>query len=213
MKKIILIFLTAFVVSAFVFADTAAENYLSHFESLVTDIEASAKKKDASKISAYETQKQSIDEERTKVTLSIKQRFTDWRYTSRYDTAHTELVVESKKESASEKIDEAKGTAKEKAGEVKESAGKKSDEIKTEANKKVDELEQSTKEKIDDAVDAKKDQISEKISEKAEDIGRAAKEKAEKVKEAADEKEKSANSKIGGFFDKLFGKGDKEESK
>ena len=118
MKKNFLIFLAIFAIGNFAFADTAAENYLSHFEQLVTQIEADAKNKDASNISLYKSLKATIDAERTAITLSVLQRFSDWRLTGRYDSAHSKLVANSKSSDVSAKAEDVKEKANDAAQEI-----------------------------------------------------------------------------------------------
>ena len=138
MKKFFLIFLAIFAVGNFAFADTAAENYLSHFEQLVNQIEADAKNKDASNISLYESLKTAIDAERTATTLSVLQRFSDWRLTGRYDSAHSKLVANSKSSDVSAKAEDVKEKASEALESAKESASGKIDSAKINVNSKVE---------------------------------------------------------------------------
>lgn len=210
MKKFFLIFLAIFAVGSLAFADTAAENYLSHFEQLVNSIEADAKNKDISNIALYESTKATIDAERATVTLSLLQRFSDWRLTSRYDSAHSKLVANSKTSNVSTKAEEAKEKASEALDSAKTSASEKIDSAKTEASTKAKELENLAREKIDQAIGSKTEEISGKVSAKAEELENAAKEKAGAVKEEAAEKIQSGTTKATNFLNGILNKNESE---
>lgn len=213
MKKFFLIFLAVFAIGNFAFAENAAENYLSHFEQLVNLIEADAKNKDASNISAYESLKATIDAERATVTLSLLQRFSDWRLTGRYDSAHSKLVANSKKSDVSAKAEDVKEKAGEALESAKESASEKIDSAKTNVNSKAEELENLAREKINQTIGTKTEEISGKVGTKAEELENAAKEKAEVVKDEASEKIQSGTSKLTNILNGIFGDKESENEK
>lgn len=213
MKKFFLIFLAIFAVGNFAFADTAAENYLSHFEQLVNQIEADAKNKDASNISLYESLKTAIDAERTATTLSVLQRFSDWRLTGRYDSAHSKLVANSKSSDVSAKAEDVKEKASEALESAKESASGKIDSAKINVNSKVEELENLARKKINQTIGSKTEEISGKVGTKAEELENAAKEKAEAVKDEASEKIQSGTSKLTNFLNGIFNDEESENEK
>lgn len=213
MKKFFLIFLAIFAIGNFAFADTAAENYLSHFEQLVTQIEADAKNKDASNISLYESLKTAIDAERTATTLSVLQRFSDWRLTGRYDSAHSKLVANSKSSDVSAKAEDVKEKASGAVESAKESASEKIDSAKINVNSKVEELENLARKKINQTIGSKTEEISGKVGTKAEELENAAKEKAEAVKDEASEKIQSGTSKLTNFLNGIFNDKESENEK
>ena len=213
MKKNFLIFLTIFAIGNFAFADTAAENYLSHFEQLVNQIEADAKNKDASNISLYESLKATIDAERTATTLSVLQRFSDWRLTGRYDSAYSKLVANSKSSDVSAKAEDVKEKASEVLESAKESASEKIDSAKINVNSKVEELENLARKKINQTIESKTEEISGKVGTKAEELENAAKEKAEAVKDEASEKIQSGTSKLTNFLNGIFNDEESENEK
>lgn len=213
MKKNFLIFLTIFAIGNFAFADTAAENYLSHFEQLVNQIEADAKNKDASNISLYESLKTAIDAERTATTLSVLQRFSDWRLTGRYDSAHSKLVTNSKKSDVSAKAEDVKEKASGAVESAKESASEKIDSAKINVNSKVEELENLARKKINQTIGSKTEEISGKVGTKAEKLENAAKEKAEVVKDETSEKIQSGTSKLTNFLNEIFNDKESENEK
>ena len=213
MKKKFLIFLTIFAIGNFAFADTATENYLSHFEQLVNQIEADAKNKDASNISLYESLKATIDAERTAITLSVLQRFSDWRLTGRYDSAHSKLVANSKKSDVSAKAEDVKEKASGAVESAKESASEKIDSAKINVNSKVEELENLARKKINQTIGTKTEEISGKVGTKAEKLENAAKEKVEAVKDETSEKIQSGTSKLTNFLNGIFGEKESENEK
>ena len=213
MKKNFLIFLAIFAIGNFAFADTAAENYLSHFEQLVNQIEADAKNKDASNISLYESLKTAIDAERTATTLSVLQRFSDWRLTGRYDSAHSKLVANSKKSDVYAKAEDVKEKASGAVESAKESASGKIDSAKINVNSKVEELENLARKKINQTIGTKTEEISEKVGVKSEQLENAAKEKAEAVKDEASEKIQSGTSKLTNFLNGIFNDKESENEK
>ncbi len=213
MKKFFLIFLAIFAVGNFAFADTASENYLSHFEQLVNRIEADAKNKDASNISAYESLKANIDAERATVTLSIFQRFSDWRLTGRYESAHSKLVANSKNSDISAKAEDVKEKASGALESAKESASEKIDSAKTNVNSKAEELENLAREKLNQTVGAKSEEISGKVGAKAEELENAAKKKAEVVKDEAAEKIQSGTSKLTNILNGVLNNKESEDEK
>lgn len=213
MKKKFLIFLAIFAIGNFAFADTAAENYLSHFEQLVIQIEADAKNKDASNISLYESLKATIDTERATVKLSVLQRFSDWRLTGRYDSAHSKLVANSKKSDVSAKAEDVKEKASGAVESAKESASEKIDSAKINVNSKVEELENLARKKINQTIGTKTEEISEKVGVKSEQLENAAKEKAEAVKDEASEKIQSGTSKLTNFLNGIFNDKESENEK
>lgn len=213
MKKNFLIFLAIFAIENFAFADTAAENYLSHFEQLVNQIETDAKNKDASNISLYESLRATLDAERAAVTLSILQRFSDWRLTGRYDSAHSKLVANSKSSDVSAKAEDVKEKASGAVESAKESASEKIDSAKINVNSKVEELENLARKKINQTIGTKTEEISEKVGTKAEELENAAKEKAEAVKDEASEKIQSGTSKLTNFLNGIFNDEESENEK
>lgn len=213
MKQFFLIFLAVLVVGNFAFAETAAETYLSHFEQLVTTIEADVKNKDASNISVHESSKAMIDAERATVTLSILQRFSDWRLTGRYDSAHSKLVANSNNSNVSAKAEDIKEKASEALESAKSSAGEKIDSAKINVNAKAEELENLAREKITQTIGAKTEEISEKVGAKAEELENAAKEKAGLAKDGVSEKIQSGTSKLTNLLNGVLNDTESESEK
>lgn len=192
MKKILVLFLTMFTLS-FVFAATSGEDYLSHYEALVKEIETAANQNDVSGISYFEAQKKSIDDEGKSLKLTFLQRINEWRLSERYDTALSTLQAAAAKNKASSKVDDVKdsvkgktdevlGNTKEKAdeiwGDTKEKAGKQLESAKDNLNEKLESIEKNAKDKLGDAIESKTKTASEKVKSASETA-------SEKVKGAA----------------------------
>ena len=98
--KKILALAAVLAIGALAFADEAASNYITKFTSLVTTAETCAKNNDGSKIAELEANKVQIDALRKTVTLSLTQRFSDWRLNQRYDSACQKIKAAQKSSTA-----------------------------------------------------------------------------------------------------------------
>lgn len=180
--KVLAAIFAVFAIGSITFAATAAENYLSQFETLVTNAESYAKNSDGTKLSAIETQKAAIDALRQTVTLSVTQRFKDWRLTKRYDAAHTKIKGYASstevKEQASEKVSEttsAIGSAVDKAAEnvgsvLKEGKDQAVTSVKKAGEEAVDNVKTKAKETVEGKVEDATKTVSDKIQAGTESV-------------------------------------------
>lgn len=181
--KIILTAIALLAAGTLAFADSAAEAYLDKFTSLVTTAEACAKNNETSKAPALAAQKEGIDALRKTVTLSLTQRFSDWRLTNRYDAAYTKLKAVEEKDNASEslgKVGEAIGEAAGNVGgAVKDTTTKAVKNAKESVEDTVSTVKDNTKKKVDDTVQSAKDKVDETVTGAAEKASEGIKKGAE----------------------------------
>ena len=179
--KLIAAALAVLTLGVFAFADTAAENYISKFTTLVTNAESCAKSKDGSKAATIKAQKVEIDALRKTVTLSTTQRFTDWRLTKRYESAYTKIQAAAKTSTATAetKTKASKvGSALEDAannvgGALKETGSTAVNSVKDSVSNAATSAKDNAKTKVDESVTNATNAATEKIQQGAEGITNA----------------------------------------
>lgn len=183
MKKLKLIAaaLAALTIGALAFADAAADNYLSKFTTLVTNAESWAKNNDGSKAATVAAQKKEIDALRQTVTLSLTQRFSDWRLTGRYDAAYTKIQAAAKTSAAktnasseAEKLGDAlNDAANQVGGALKETSSKAVQSVKESANQAAESAKDAAKTKADETVSETANTVAGKIQQGAQAVTNA----------------------------------------
>ena len=141
--KLVLTSIALLAAGTLAFADSAAEAYLDKFTALVTTAEACAKNNETSKAPVLAAQKESIDALRKTVTLSLIQRFSDWRLSNRYDAAYAKLKAVATKDGA-----------KESAGKVGEAIGEAAENVGGAVKEKTSEAVKNTKDAVEDTAEA-----------------------------------------------------------
>lgn len=173
--------LAVLTIGALAFADAAADNYISKFTTLVTNAESWAKNNDGSKAATAASQKKEIDALRKTVTLSLTQRFSDWRLTSRYDAAYTKIQAAAKSTSAKTNATNAAGqiggalndAAASVGGALKETGSNAVNSVKESVNQAATSVKDTAKTRVDETVSETTNTITGKIQEGAQAVTNA----------------------------------------
>ncbi len=173
--KKILALAAVLAIGALAFADEAASNYITKFTSLVTTAETCAKNNDGSKIAELEANKVQIDALRKTVTLSLTQRFSDWRLNQRYDSACQKIKAAQKSSTAAASAKDSANkigaalndAANQVGGALKETGTQAANNVKESVNTAANSVKDTAKTKVDETVTETTNSITGKIQEGA----------------------------------------------